>query len=190
VPSYAKDQATQRRASLQVRPLTDLLRGSLGVVFCGINPALTAARSGHHFSNRNNRFWRVLHLAGFTPHLVRPEDDHTIVRYGYGLTAAVQRPTSRAGELRFREFHQSAEALERKIRRYHPRFVAFLGKPAFAAIFRQRTVLWGQQPVRFGGAKVWVLPNPSGLNRAFSLEALVVAYRKLRVAAMPTNVET
>jgi TDG/mug DNA glycosylase family protein len=106
-----------------------------------------------------------------------------ILQYGYGLTAAVERPTVRASELTSREFHEAAEELKRKLRRYRPRFVAFLGKPAFAAILRQRSVKWGQQFVKFGGAEVWVLPNPSGLNRAFSLQELVIAYRELWTAS-------
>jgi TDG/mug DNA glycosylase family protein len=163
--------------------LADLLAEDLNVLFCGINPALTAARTGHHFSNRSNRFWRVLHLAGFTPHLIRPEEDHSILEHGYGLTAAVERPTAKASELTRYDFHASAQALERKVRRYHPRFVAFLGKPAFAAIFNRASVAWGRQDVTFGGAEAWVLPNPSGLNRAFTLDALVAAYRELRVFA-------
>jgi TDG/mug DNA glycosylase family protein len=162
--------------------LPDLLRKDLDFVFCGLNPALSAARAGHHFSSGSNRFWRVLHLAGFTPHLIRAEDDRTILDYGCGLTAAVDRPTVSAAEVARHEFHQAGEELEKKIRRYRPRYLAFLGKPAFAAIFQQRIVEWGEQSMKFGGAKVWVLPNPSGLNRAFNLEALVSAYRDLRAA--------
>jgi TDG/mug DNA glycosylase family protein len=160
-----------------------LLRKNLDVVFCGINPALSAAQAGHHFSSRSNRFWRVLHLAGFTPHVIRPENDRTVLQFGCGLTAAVERPTVRASELAGHEFHEAAAVLERKLRHYRPRYMAFLGKPAFAAIFRQRTVDWGPQVVRFGGAKVWVLPNPSGLNRAFNLDALVTFYKELRTAS-------
>jgi TDG/mug DNA glycosylase family protein len=166
--------------------LPDLLSKDLDVVFCGINPALSAARVGHHFSSRSNRFWRVLHLAGFTPHLIQPESDCTILQYGCGLTAAVERPTVRASELMSHEFHLAAKVLEQKLDRYRPRYLAFLGKPAFAAIFRQKRVDWGQQSARFGGAEVWVLPNPSGLNRAFSLDALVSRYRDLRThSALP-----
>jgi len=170
--------------------LSDLLRKDLDVVFCGINPALSAARAGHHFSSPNNRFWRVLHQAGFTPHLIRPENDSTILQYGYGLTAAVERPTVRASELTSHEFHEAARELERKLRRYRPRYLAFLGKPAFAAIFRKGSVDWGQQFMRLCGAEVWVLPNPSGLNRAFSLEELVSAYRDLRTASRRTQLES
>ena len=162
--------------------LTDLLAENLDVLFCGINPALSAARAGHHFSHPNNRFWPVLYLAGFTPHRIRPEDDHTILHHRYGLTAAVQRPTVKASELARHEFSAAAKILEGKVQRYHPRFLAFLGKSAFAAIFNKRSVVWGRQGLTFGGADVWVLPNPSGLNRAFTLDDLVSAYRELQIA--------
>jgi double-stranded uracil-DNA glycosylase len=172
---------------LEPEHLPDLLAADLDVLFCGINPAMSAARSGHHFSSKSNRFWRVLHLAGFTPHQLHPEHDRTILHYGYGLTAAVARPTIRASELSKAEFHASAEILEQRVRKYRPRFLAFLGKPAFAALFQRRNVEWGLQDVTFGGAHVWVLPNPSGLNRAFNLDALVSAYRELRVALENQN---
>jgi len=170
--------------------LPDLLRKDLDVVFCGINPALSAAHAGHHFSSRSNRFWRVLHLAGFTPHLIQSENDHTILQYGCGLTAAVGRPTVSASELTSNDFQEAAGELERKVRQYRPRYLAFLGKPAFAAIFRQTKVNWGQQSIRIGGAEVWVLPNPSGLNRAYTLEALVSAYRDLRITVKKTELES
>ncbi|MFZ0662225.1 MAG: G/U mismatch-specific DNA glycosylase [Acidobacteriaceae bacterium] len=186
----AEDLAVRRCPSVPTLRLPDLLRRDLDVVFCGINPALSAARAGRHFSSRSNRFWRVLHLAGFTPHLIQSESDRTILQYGCGLTVAVERPTVRASELTSIEFHEAAEELERKLRRYRPRYLAFLGKPAFAGIFRQRTVDWGQQSTRFGGAEVWVLPNPSGLNRAFNLEALVSSYRDLRTASKRTRLES
>jgi TDG/mug DNA glycosylase family protein len=167
--------------------LVDLLADDLDVLFCGINPALSAALAGHHFSNRNNRFWRALHLAGFTPHLVQPENDHTILHHRCGLTAAVERPTVKASELARHEFRAAAETLERKVLRYRPRYLAFLGKPAFAAIFDKRSVEWGRQGVILGSAEVWVLPNPSGLNRAFTLDALVSAYRELHKASTETR---
>jgi TDG/mug DNA glycosylase family protein len=175
--------AVSRRRNVPTLRLPDLLRKDLDVVFCGINPALSAARAGHHFSSPSNRFWRVLYLAGFTPHLIKPENDRTILKYGCGLTAAVERPTVSASDLTHLEFHEVAGELERRVRRYRPRYLAFLGKPAFAALFRQGSVEWGQQIMRFGGAEVWVLPNPSGLNRAFGLEKLVLAYRDLRIVS-------
>lgn len=184
-----EDAPVGRRTKVVTCRLSDLLTQDLDVVFCGINPALSAAQVGHHFSSGSNRFWRVLFLSGFTPHLIRPEDDRTILQYGHGLTAAVERATVRAGEIASHEFHEAAGKLERKIRSYRPRYLAFLGKPAFAAISRQGKVGWGKQPNNFGGAVVWVLPNPSGLNRAFSLRELVSAYRELRTASKRTQPE-
>lgn len=179
---HAEDRLSSRRRDVPALRLPDLLRENLDVVFCGINPALSAARAGHHFASGTNRFWRVLYLAGFTPHLILPACDGTILQYGCGLTAAVERPTVSASELTRGEFHRAAKELERKIRRNRPRSLAFLGKPAFAAIFRQARVEWGRQFIQFGGVEVWVLPNPSGLNRAFNLQQLVSAYKDLRIA--------
>ncbi|MGJ7516739.1 G/U mismatch-specific DNA glycosylase [Pseudomonas baetica] len=164
--------------------LEDILAERLAVIFCGINPGVLAASQGHHFAGRGNRFWRTLHLAGFTPYEVSPESDRTILHYQCGLTAVVERPTARADQLSRQEFITAAADFERKIARYAPRCVAFLGKAAYSALTGQREVAWGLQAKTFGNAAVWILPNPSGRNRAFSLEQLVDAYRSLRLAAI------
>jgi len=168
-------------------PLPDILAEHLAVVFCGINPGLSAAEAGHHFVRRSNRFWRVIHLAGFTPDEILPENGHTILQHRCGLTAVVDRPTARAEQVSALEFVAAAEQFERKIERYAPRFVAFLGKAAYAALSGRREIAWGLQPAGFGGATVWVLPNPSGRNRAFSLAQLVIAYRQLHRAVEYTS---
>jgi TDG/mug DNA glycosylase family protein len=159
--------------------LVDILAEDLAVIFCGINPGLTAAALGHHFAGRNNRFWRTLHLAGFTPHEVSPENDRTILQYRCGLTTVVERPTARADQLSLDEFKAAAASFERKIAHYAPRFVAFLGKAGYSALSGQRDIAWGLQPRGLGNASVWVLPNPSGRNLSFTLEQLVGAYRQL-----------
>lgn len=162
--------------------LPDLLAPGLSIVFCGINPGLRAAATGHHFAGRGNRFWRALYLAGLTPELLDPEHDRLLLQYGYGLTTAVARPTARADELSRAEIEAEALQFEAKIRRYAPDVIAFLGKAAICAMSGARDIEWGPQTARFGGARAWVLPNPSGLNRAFSLEALAAAYSELRSA--------
>ncbi|WP_404488439.1 G/U mismatch-specific DNA glycosylase [Pseudomonas sp. HT11] len=162
--------------------LEDILVDHLHVVFCGINPGKGSAALGLHFANRSNRFWRTLHLAGFTPHEIRPEDARSLLDYHCGLTTLVERPTASAGELARHEFTEAATAFEHKIRRCQPRCVAFLGKVGYSALSGQREIAWGLQPQLLGGASVWVLPNPSGRNLAFSLEQLVHAYQPLRAA--------
>lgn len=171
-------------ANSDIEPgLPDILAPNLRVVFCGINPGLKSAVLGHHFAKRSNRFWKTIHLAGFTPEEIAPEQGELILNSGCGLTTAVARPTARAAELSRDEFGRAASGLSAKIARYSPKYLAFLGKAAFAAIFAMKLVEWGRQDVLLGGSKTWVLPNPSGLNRSFSLEELVSAYRELRVAA-------
>ena len=152
------------------------------MVFCGLNPALSAAIAGHNFSNRSNRFWRVLHRAGFTEVLLPPQDERRLLDYGCGITAVVRRPTQSAAEISPDEFRQARIGFEAKMRHYAPRAIAFLGKRAVASMIGQPDIGWGRLPIAFAGTMAWVLPNPSGLNRGFTLDALVNAYAELRSA--------
>jgi TDG/mug DNA glycosylase family protein len=162
--------------------LPDVLAPDLVVVFVGLNPALGSASAGRNFAGRSNRFWKTLHGAGFTPLLLSAEQDDTLPRYGCGLTTAVSRPTRAASELTTAEYRADAEVLRQKIEFWRPHTVAFLGKAAYAAISGSMRLDWGPQPERFAQSAVWVLPNPSGLNRAFGLPDLVAAYGDLRRA--------
>lgn len=163
--------------------LPDIIATDLSVLFCGINPGMQAATTGHHFAGRSNRFWRTLHLAGFTPEEILAENDRTLLQYGCGLTTVVERATAGADELSRQEFIDSAAAFEAKIARYTPRFVAFLGKVAYAKLSGRRDIAWGPQSAPMATSSVWVLPNPSGRNLSFTLDMLVTAYGELRVAA-------
>lgn len=156
--------------------LTDLIDKDLKVLFCGINPGLKSASDGYHFAGRSNRFWKVLHQSGFTPYQIAPANDTVLLELGYGLTTAVERATARADELSKEEFTAAFENLRTKIKTFEPRFIAFLGKAAYKAFSGKKTILWGLQPEDFCNTRVWVLPNPSGLNRGFTLEQLVTAY--------------
>lgn len=162
--------------------LTDIITHGLDVIFCGINPGLKSADDGHHFSGRSNRFWRVLHQSGFTPYEIEAVNDTSILDFGYGLTTAVARATSRADELSKEEFDDSLEVFKAKITEFQPKYVAFLGKAAYKAFSKKKEIVWGQQSEVFCGAKAWVLPNTSGLNRGFSLDDLVTSYREFHLA--------
>jgi TDG/mug DNA glycosylase family protein len=159
--------------------LTDIIAKDLKVLFCGINPGLKSALDGHHFSGRSNRFWKVLHQAGFTPKQIEPKNDTTILTLGYGLTTAVARPTTRADELSKDEFKDSITIFKNKIEEFRPQYIAFLGKAAYKAFSGKKQISWGLQDDDFCGAKVWILPNPSGLNRGFTLDDLVNHYGEL-----------
>lgn len=159
---------------------SDILANGLNVVFCGINPATTAAQSGHNFSHPSNRFWSVLHLAGFTDHRLRPEYETQLLTYGCGITAVVPRPTPRATDVTTAEILAAAPQFTSKIRHHAPKTVAFLGKRAVQVLRPGVDLRWGPQPFRIADTPVWLLPNPSGLNRSFTLDTLVTAYARLR----------
>ena len=157
------------------------------MIFCGLNPAASAAGSGHNFSHRNNRFWTVLQLAGFTDVRLQPQDERRLLDYECGITAVVRRPTKRADEVLSEEFRKARVGFETKIRRYAPRSIAFLGKRALSTMIGQPDLEWGQHAMGFAGTMAWVLPNPSGLNRSFSLDALVAAYSEFRTALLGSS---
>lgn len=163
----------------------DILAPDLDVVFCGLNPASTAAADGHNFSNRSNRFWPVLHLAGFTDVRLQPQDERRLLEYGCGISAVVSRPTTRADEIGPAEFRAARPEFEAKMRRYAPSVIAFLGKRAFSAMVGRPDIGWGRYPEQFAAATAWILPNPSGLNRNFAMADLVTAYGELRAAVSP-----
>lgn len=159
--------------------LLDVISTSLNIVFCGINPGMRSAAVGLHFANRSNRFWRVLHLAGFTDRQLEPEEARLLLDFGCGVTSAVARPTVSATDLSRADYLAAQPAFERRIAKYKPRYLAFLGKPACSVFLNQRDLSWGLQPTTLAGSAVWVLPSPSGLNRAFPIGKLTDAYRAL-----------
>lgn len=165
--------------------LPDVISSSLNVVFCGINPGMRSAAVGLHFANRSNRFWRVLYLAGFTSRQLEPEEAHLLLDYGCGITSAVARPTVSATSLSRADYIAAYPVFEHKVAKYKPRYLAFLGKPACSVFLNQRNLSWGLQPTALGGSAVWVLPNPSGLNCAFTIDMLTDAYRELFAAITP-----
>lgn len=159
--------------------LRDLIQPGLKVLFCGINPGLYSAATGHHFARPGNRFWPALHAAGFTPRLLHPSEEMCLLKGGYGLTNLVARATAGAEELRPAEFVAGRRRLALKVRRYRPRAVAFLGMGAYRHAFGRPKATLGAQPETFEGARVWVLPSPSGLNANYQMPALVQLFHSL-----------
>jgi len=161
--------------------IRDIISANLNVLFCGINPGQSTAHQGYHFAHPGNRFWKVIHLAGFTQQLLKPEEEQRLTETGCGITMLVERPTVQANELAPDELRDGGKRLIEKVLHYQPAALAILGKDAFRRAFQQSKVEWGKQPIAIGKTAVWVLPNPSGLNRA-SLNEMVEAYRQLHNA--------
>ncbi|MGC9665768.1 G/U mismatch-specific DNA glycosylase [Planosporangium sp. 12N6] len=169
-------------AAANGRSIPDVIAPGLAVLFCGINPGLWSAATGHHFARPGNRFWPALHRADFTPRQLRPDEQEDLLGYGLGITNLVARGSARADELTRDELVAGGAVLAAKLAEYRPRRLAVLGVGAYRTAFGARTATVGPQPTRIGDVPVWVLPNPSGLNAHYTLQRLADEFAALRKA--------
>jgi TDG/mug DNA glycosylase family protein len=164
------------------RTVEDVIEPGLRVLFCGINPGLYTAATGHHFARPGNRFWPALHASGFTPRLLAPDEERELLRHGCGVTNVASRTTNTAAELSTEELVQGGIALREKVRRFRPKCLAVLGVGAYRAAFARPRAALGPQEEALDETLVWVLPNPSGLNAHYRPADLAALFRELRVA--------
>jgi double-stranded uracil-DNA glycosylase len=160
--------------------IPDVLAGRLHVVFAGINPGLYSAATGHHFARPGNRFWPALHRSGFTPRQFRPDEQDQLLALGLGITNVAPRATARAAELTQAELREGALALQEKMARLRPRWLAVLGVTVYRTAFGHPAAVVGPQAAGIGPARLWVLPNPSGLNAHWTPTALAGEFARLR----------
>ena len=153
------------------------------VLFCGINPGLYSAATGQHFARPGNRFWPALHQSGFTERQLPPAEQWLLPGLGLGITNVVGRASARADELSADELRAGGERLAGLTARLAPRWLAVLGVTAYRTAFGQPRAAVGPQPDEIGGARVWILPNPSGLNAHWNAAALAAEFGRLRVRA-------
>ncbi len=144
--------------------IPDVIAKDLDVLFVGINPGRYSGAVGHHFAGPGNGFWPAMYKAGFTPRLFSAFEGPLLLDLGYGLTNLVARCTATAEELTKDELIEGGHILERKARRYGPRFVAFVGLTSYRAAYARPKAQVGLQPELLGPSRIWLLPNPSGLN--------------------------
>lgn len=170
------------------RTIPDVVAPGLSVLFSGINPGLWSAAVGLHFARPGNRFWPTLHRAGFTARQLRPEDQWELLDAGVGITNVAPRATARADELTRVELVQGAKALREKVDRLRPAWLAVVGIGAFRTGFGRPEAAVGPQDEQVGEARVWVLPNPSGLNAHWPAPALAEEFARLRgTAGLPDH---
>jgi double-stranded uracil-DNA glycosylase len=173
--------------------LKDRIGPGLRVLFVGINPGVRSAITGHHFAGYSNRFWKLLIDSRLVPQPITYEDDYRLPEWGLGITNLIARPTPGINDLRSNEYVEGWKILEKKIRRYRPEVVALVGVTLYRAILpsledvpplahTRRSVL-GPQPVTIHGARVFVLPNPSGRNANFTYREMLDAFVRLRLCA-------
>ena len=171
------------------KKLRDRIAPGVKVLFVGINPGLRSAATGHHFAGFSNRFWKLLHAAALVPEPITYEDDDRLPEWGYGITNIVPRATAGIDELQPSEYADGARVLLRKIRKYRPQVVALAGVTVWRALLqargerdaKTRPIALGFQEPTLEGARVCVLPNPSGRNANYSYEEMLAAFQLLAV---------
>ena len=175
--------------------LEDRIQPGLRVLFVGINPGVRSAQTGHHFAGHSNRFWKLLSESRLVPEPISWTDDGRLPEFGFGITNLIARPTPGIDTLAPAEYVTGWRILERKIRKFRPEVVALVGVTVWRAVVPlldvdddtrvalRRSPCPGPQPVTVHGARIHVLPNPSGRNANFSYEEMLGAFRQLRSAS-------
>jgi double-stranded uracil-DNA glycosylase len=178
--------------------LTDRIEPGVRVLLIGINPGVMSAVTGHHFAGPTNRFWRLLYESGIVPEPVTHEDDVRLPEWGIGMTNLVARPSPGIDVLKPAEYLDGWRILEQKIAKFRPEIVAFVGVTMYRALWKEITktgqvsprphskpepdIRPGFQKATVHGARLFVLPNPSGRNANFSYAEMLEAFRSLRRA--------
>jgi TDG/mug DNA glycosylase family protein len=160
--------------------LPDVIARDLDVLFCGINPGLYTAAVQQHFGRPGNRFWPTIYRAGFTPRLFHPSEQCELLQHGCGITNVVARATATAAELTPADLVEGARLLDAKVRRYRPRVLAIVGIGAYRTGFARPKAKMGLQEETIGDTRIWILPNPSGLNANYQADSLATLFRELR----------
>lgn len=163
--------------------IPDVVAPGLRVLFSGINPGLYSAATGFHFARPGNRFWPALHRSGFTSRQLRPGEQEQLLALGLGITNIVARATARADELTAEELREGGQVLHAKAGRLRPRWLAVVGVTAYRTAFGDPRAVVGPQEHTLAGTRLWVLPNPSGLNAHWNAESLAGEFARLREAS-------
>ena len=179
----ASKPTAEQIASAYGKTVPDVIAVGLKVLFCGINPSLYSAAVGQHFARPGNRFWPALEAGGFTARRLSPWESDVLLGLGCGITNVVDRATTAAEELAADEYVVGGKALVAKATTYRPNYVAFLGIGSYRAAFARPKAAIGPQEERIGPSRIWVLPNPSGLNAHYKLADLAILFATLRSAS-------
>jgi double-stranded uracil-DNA glycosylase len=163
--------------------IPDVIAPGLRVLFSGINPGLYSAATGYHFARPGNRFWPALHQSGFTPRQFRPDEQDQLLGLGLGITNVVARATARADELTDEELREGGIKLLEKAESFGPRWLAIVGITAYRTAFGEPRATVGPQVRTAGATRLWVLPNPSGLNAHKTVGQLAADFAELRAQA-------
>jgi TDG/mug DNA glycosylase family protein len=176
-----KGPSSEQLRAAEGKRIRDVIAPELRVLFCGINPSLYSAAVGRHFARPGNRFWPALEGAGFTSRLLVPAEQGALLKEGLGITNVVSRATATAAELVRDDYVRGGIRLRAKVEKFRPRVLAVVGVGAYRIAFDRPQAAIGRCRETLGETRLWVLPNPSGLNAHYQLGDLVQLFRSLRI---------
>lgn len=157
----------------------DYLKNNLAILFVGFNPSIRSGETGHHFASPNNRFWKVLYESGLTPRVFQSIEDFRLLDLGYGLTNIVERPTKSAEEITKEEYKLGREILKKKIMKFQPQYVCYVGKGVYKEFSKKKEIPWGLQSESVvPGSLDFVAPSSSGLVR-MKIDEIIAIYQHL-----------
>lgn len=178
VTDPGKDINLIRKASF-MKSIRDHLKQNLNILFIGFNPSIKSSETGTHFANPNNRFWKILHESGITPRRFHTSEDYLLLELGYGLTNIVARPTKAADEITKEEYALGKEELMKKVNKFKPKILCFVGKGVYQQYSGRKDVPWGKQEESvIPGTIDFVAPSSSGLVR-MKIEEVIEIYKQL-----------
>jgi double-stranded uracil-DNA glycosylase len=186
MPAQHKPTPDELRAAVN-KTMPDIIAPRLRVLFCGINPSVYSVVVGHHFARPGNRFWKAIYGGGFTPRLLRPDEDILLPQFGCGITNVVDRATVAAAELSNEELIEGGRILAAKVAHFQPQWLAVLGITAYRSAFGKPHAQLGLQSETIGNAQVWILPNPSGLNAHYQIADLARLFGELKEVSFKTS---
>jgi TDG/mug DNA glycosylase family protein len=165
---------------MSLEPIPDHIADHLQLLFIGYNPSIRSGQTGHHYANPSNRFYRILHSAGLTPRLYKPEEDGELLKLGMGFTNIVARPTLTAAEITKAEYAEGRLILMHKLEHRKPNVACFVGKGVYEQYSGKRGMSWGAQPEPMvPGVVEYVCPSSSGLVR-MRLEEMVQIFSGIK----------
>ncbi|MFZ5967962.1 MAG: mismatch-specific DNA-glycosylase [Bacillota bacterium] len=147
------------------KPLPDILKPNLDIVFIGFNPGLQSAKERHHYAGKSNRFWRFLYESGLTPVKLEPQEDIRLLEFGYGSTNIVDRETKSAAEITEEEYAIGRENLKKILIAYKPKVACYVGMGIYKKFAGVKHVALGlQKESVVEGVMDYICSSTSGLN--------------------------
>lgn len=157
--------------------MPDHLQEGLDVVFVSLSGGSSPAGDQHYYSDPHDRFWDLVNESELVSDIVGAENDHLILDEKCGLVDLTRKKASGTG-LEPEEF--DVDGFTKKMERYKPKAVAFIGKRAYREVFKRDPKDYGLADDIIGDSYVFMLPSSSGTDTSMTHQQKLHWYKKLK----------